>query len=91
MKTEYNVIVRSIEPDPSTPTSELSITNTAKIFSYDKTIVIENASSEIRIADMQGRLVNTTKATTDRTEIPMQKSGIYIVKTGNTTQKVMIR
>jgi hypothetical protein len=40
---------------------------------------------------MTGRPIQTVKATADRLEIPMPQPGIYIVKTGTKTQKVMIR
>lgn len=77
--------------DPTTPTSELTVNADVRIWSYDRTIVVENGGSEIRIIDTNGRLVKTVNSTADRTEIPMQKSGIYIVKTAAKTQKVMIQ
>ena len=75
-----------------TPVSEITpAKDNIDIWSFDKTIYVQNPGKEIRIADMSGRLVKTVKATADRMEIPMQKSGIYIVKTGAKTQKVMIK
>lgn len=99
LKTEFKVTVSEKKEDnpndpnnDPTPVSEISA-NSIKIWSSDKTIIVENANAntEIRIADMSGRLVKTIKATADRMEIPMLKSGIYIVKTGAKTQKVMIQ
>jgi hypothetical protein len=77
--------------DPTTPTSELAFDSDIRIWSFEKTIYVENPGKEIRIIEMSGRLVKTIKADSDCMEIPMQKSGIYIVKTGARTQKVMIR
>ncbi len=75
-----------------TPVSEITPANyNTDIWSFDKTIYVQNPGKEIRIVDMSGRLVKTVKATADRMEIQMQKSGIYIVKTGAKTQKVMIK
>ncbi len=75
-----------------TPVSEITPANyNTDIWSFEKTIYVQNPGKEIRIVDMSGRLVKTVKATADRMEIPMQKSGIYIVKTGAKTQKVMIQ
>ena len=79
-----------IEDNPETATENI-IANNTKIWSFDKTIVIENGGKEIRIVDMSGRTIKTVNADNQRTEIPMQKSGIYIVKTGLTAQKVIIK
>ena len=92
-QTKFTVTVsekKEDNPNDPTPVSEVSA-NSAKIWSSDKTIYVQNPGKEIRIADMSGRLVKTVKTTADRMEIPMQKSGIYIVKTGAKTQKVMIQ
>ena len=78
--------------EETTPVSEIApAKDNIDIWSFEKTIFIQNPSKEIRIVDMSGRLVRTVKATADRMEIQMQKSGIYIVKTGAKTQKVMIQ
>ena len=94
-QTEFRVIVSEKKDDnlnDPTPVSEISANN-VKIWSSEKTIFIENAdaNAEIRIADILGHLIKTVRATADRMEIPMQKAGIYIVKTLHKTQKVMIR
>ena len=77
--------------DPSTPVSEVSPNDNIRIWSFERTIYVQNATAEVIIVDMAGRPVQTVKATSDRLEIPMPKTGIYIVKTGAKTQKVMIR
>lgn len=88
---EDNVSGQDFIGDFETPVSELSADNITVIWSSETTIYIQNPIKEIRIADLSGHLVKTIKATADRMEIPMPKAGIYIVKTGTKTQKVMIR
>ncbi len=78
--------------DLKTPISEITpATDNIRIWSYEKTIYVQNGGKEIFVVDMSGRPVKTVKATSDRMEIPMQKAGVYIVKTGTKTQKVMIQ
>ena len=77
--------------DPTTPTSEISINSNVKIWSFDRTIVIENPGHDIQIVDINGRLVKTMKTDDSRIEIPMSAPGIYIVKTVAKTQKVMVK
>ena len=77
--------------DPTTPTSEIAINSSVKIWSFDRTIVIENPGRDIQIVDINGRLVNTMKTDDSRIEIPMSAPGIYIVKTVAKTQKVIIK
>jgi surface protein len=77
--------------NPETATDDISVNSNVKIWSNEKTIFVENGSKEIQIFDMNGRTVKTVKSDTDRVEIPMSKSGIYIVKTGVATQKVIIQ
>ena len=70
-----------------TPVSEQQDSN-GRIFSYDHTIVIENIAGDVRICNMQGQLVFYGK---DVKEIQINIPGIYIVKAGAMTQKVVIR
>jgi len=86
-----NVTVLPGVEDLKTPVSEIAPASAIDIWAFEKTIYVQNPGKDIRIADMSGRLVMTIKATADRMEIPMQKAGIYIVKTGVKTQKVIIR
>ena len=60
------------------------------IFAFGNTIVVENAASDIFIYDAMGRLINRTAAEAGRTEIQVNGSGVYIVKTGNTAKRVVI-
>ena len=70
---------------------EITAADNIRIWSFEKTIFIENATREIVVVDMLGRIVRNTRTTADHIEIPIQAPGIYIVKTGVKTQKVLIR
>jgi hypothetical protein len=80
----------TVEADPTTATESITARDT-KIWAYGNTIVVENGGGEISIVDMSGRTIETVKANNERTEIPMQKSGVYIIKSGLTKQKVIIK
>lgn len=78
-------------PDnPSTPVLEVS-SNSVRIWSFDKTVYIENAESEIHIITLSGITVCRLNPESSRIEIQLSKTGIYIVKTGKITQKVAIK
>ena len=62
-----------------------------KIWSADKTVYVEHANGNIVIADLSGRIVKTIVPASNRTEIPLSKSGIYIVRTMGKSQKVSVR
>ncbi|MBR2200141.1 MAG: T9SS type A sorting domain-containing protein [Bacteroidales bacterium] len=81
------------EPEIEIPTTatENIVPADTQIWSYGNTIVVENGGREIQIVDISGRAIKTIKTNNQRTEIPMQQPGIYIVKSGLATQKVIIR
>ncbi len=83
--------VFSVTVSEKTPTSELAFDSDIRIWSFENTIYIENPGKEIIIVDMSGRVVKTINANADRMEIPMPKSGLYIVKTATKSQKVTIK
>ncbi len=76
--------------DTETATDDITLSS-VKIWSFNKTVFVENAAQEIVIVDMSGRIVKTIKPESSRTEIQLEKSGVYIVKTGIKTQKVSIQ
>ena len=76
--------------NPETATENITLSN-VKIWSFEKTIIVENAEKEIVIADMSGRVVKNIKPENTRTEIHLNKGGIFLVKTGLSTKKVVIR
>jgi len=61
------------------------------IWSFENVIYVENAKSEIKIVDVNGRVIKTVKPESTRMEIPIEKMGIYIVKTFGATNKVFIK
>lgn len=89
--SELKIVSKGEGKDTPTPVAETTAKVNTHIWSYDKTIVVENGSNEIQISDTNGRILKTIKADSDRAEIPMQKSGIYVVKTAAMSQKVTIR
>ncbi len=85
------VIEKPENTDVETAVGDLAANSSVKIWSFDKTIFVENANSEITIADMSGHIVKNIKPINTKTEIIINKSGVYIVKTGVKTQKIVIR
>ncbi|MBQ8361463.1 MAG: leucine-rich repeat protein [Bacteroidaceae bacterium] len=62
----------------------------AAIYTADGRIVVENASADILVYDLTGRLVKSVQSAAVRTEIPMETPGIYFVRTGVVTKKVKL-
>ena len=63
--------------------------NEVNIYAHHNTIVVENATDEIRVYDAMGRIVGRDVARNVCT-IKINNSGVYIVKTGNTVKRVMV-
>ena len=61
------------------------------IYAYGNKIVVENATEEIRVYDAMGRLVCRDVTHRIRTEITISTTGVYIVKTGTTAKRVIIK
>ena len=66
-----------------------SLSNSVNIYAYSNTIVVENATEEIRVYNAMGSLVAT--ANDENAEIRINGTGVYIVRTGNVAKRVMIR
>ena len=80
-------------PEDHTAVSE-SAANAINIYAHDNTIVVENATDDISVYDAMGRLVDKDDVhivSTKTTTITINTTGIYIVKTGNTVKRVMIK
>ncbi len=60
------------------------------IYAHHKTIVVENATDEIRVYDAMGRMIGRDAINRVRAEIHVNTSGLYIVKVGNVAKRVMI-
>ena len=60
------------------------------IYAYRNTIVVENATDDIFIYNAMGALVGRINAEAGRTEIRVETTGVYVVKTGNAAKRVMV-
>ena len=83
---DYSDFVRGHKPTPVTETAA----NAVNIYAYGRNIVVENAADEICVYDVMGKLICRDAINRDRTEIPVYITGVYIVKVGNITKRVVI-
>ena len=60
------------------------------IYAYGRTIVVENATDEICVYNAMGALICKDATNRIRTEITVNGTGVYIVKTGNTAKRVVV-
>ena len=75
--------------DDNTAITE-SAANAVNIYAHHNTIVVENATDEIRVYNAMGALVGRDVACRVRAEIRINSTGVYIVKVGNVAKRVMI-
>lgn len=73
--------------NPGTAVAE-TVPNVINIYSAGNTIFVKNAKSEIRVYDAMGRLVATSN--NKDTEIGISTAGVYLVKVGKETKRVMV-
>ena len=64
--------------------------NAVSIYAYGNTIVVENATDEILVYNAMGNLICRDVACSVRTEINVNGTGVYIVKTGSAVKRVMV-
>jgi hypothetical protein len=60
------------------------------IYAVGKTIVVENAESEIFVYDAMGKLICRDAINRVRAELQVNTAGVYIVKVGNVVKRVMV-
>jgi hypothetical protein len=60
------------------------------IFAHGNTIVVENANEEVWVYDAMGKLVYKDTMNRIRTEITVNTTGVYIVRTGTTAKRVYV-
>ncbi|MBO7478501.1 MAG: leucine-rich repeat domain-containing protein [Salinivirgaceae bacterium] len=72
-----------------TPITE-SAANAVNIYAYGRNIVVENATEGISVYDVMGKLICRDAINRVRTEIPVNTTGVYIVKVGNTAKRMVI-
>ena len=65
------------------------ITN-INIYTSGKTIIVENATDEIRVYDVMGRLVCRDATPCVRAELHVDGAGVYVVKVGSLAKKVIV-
>ena len=83
----FSVTVTKEDDNTAVDDSEALAVN---IFAYGNTIVVENATDDIFVFDSMGRMISRVAANADRTEIQIDMTGVYVVKTAKTTKRVMI-
>jgi hypothetical protein len=66
------------------------VASSVNIYAHDNTIVVENATDEIHVYDAMGRLICRDVACRVRTELTINGTGVYIVKTGGMVKRVMV-
>jgi hypothetical protein len=77
-------------PEDHTAVSE-SAADKLLVYAHGNTIVVENATDEIRVYNAMGALVGRDAINRVRTEIPVNGTGVYIVKTGGTVKRVVVK
>lgn len=60
------------------------------IYTIGKTIVVENATDEIRVYDAMGKLICRDAIHRVRAELRVNAAGVYIVKTGDVVMRVVV-
>lgn len=75
--------------NPSTAVAETAA-NAINIYAHHNTIIVENATDEIRVYNAMGALVGRDVACRVRAELQVNGAGVYIVKVGTVAKRVMI-
>ena len=67
-------------------------TDATSIYAFGHTIVVETTlTGDIIVNDVNGRIVAKSQSNGDRTEIYVPKVGVYAVRIGTVSQKVVVR
>jgi surface protein len=85
------IIEKPEQPDVETSTGDLAVKRSVKIWSFEKIVFVENAETSIYVVDLSGHVIKTVKPKNTRTEIRIDQTGVYIIKTGLKTKKVVIQ
>ncbi|MBR2196832.1 MAG: leucine-rich repeat protein [Salinivirgaceae bacterium] len=64
--------------------------NAVSIYAHGNTIIVENATEEIRVYDAMGSMIGRDAINRVRTEIRINTAGIYLVKVGSVAKRVMV-
>ena len=86
-----SVVTETTPPDDTTSVATTPVCEPI-VYTVGRTIVIENATSEIRVYDAMGRMVDGRDVARNVSTmvITINKPSIYIVKTGRTAKRVMV-
>ena len=76
-------------PEKGTAVTETAASN-VNIYAQGRTIVVENATEGISVYNAMGALVCRDAIHRVRTEINVRTAGIYIVRVGNVTKRVIV-
>ena len=92
---DYFYINKSLEEDENYEYqgAETSVTESVAnviIYAANRTIIIENATDEIRVYDVMGRLLCRDATPCVRAELRMNDVGVYVVKIGNFAKKIVV-
>ena len=80
-----------IKVDEITPVSSVNQYDYLSVWSFKRIIYIDNAlNAEIRVIDLNGRIVRQMKSSTSRCEIHLNKSGVFVVNVAGRSFKVML-
>ena len=90
LENNFTVKVISSEEFHNITAIDILIVDDIKIYANNRSIIVENAESEIRVFDATGRLICKNAADNVHTEISMKKSGVYVVKVGTIVKRIFI-
>jgi len=79
------------EKDPKEDAVSESAANAVDVYAFNRTIVVENATADIAVFDISGRMVAKRTANSSHIEVQLSESGLYIVKVGTESQKVVLQ
>jgi hypothetical protein len=71
------------------PTKIVNINkDNTKIYSWNRTILVEGNVNTIEVYNLTGSLVSRISANSTRTEIPVSKGGVYLVRTISSSRNI---
>ncbi len=83
----YDIAAKGVTPITSTAPSNVS---PVKIMSINSNVFVKNATENVSITNVAGQTIKIASPTLAAKGISMN-AGVYIVKTGNTTRKVIVQ
>jgi hypothetical protein len=87
---EFTAIFEKDEEEISGTAVADEAAEAVNIFAYGNTVVVENATNYIYVYNAMGSLISRVAPEAGRTEIQVNGTGVYVVKTGSAAKRVMI-